>query len=169
MSRTRGPRASETVAASTYLRLREKRLLRTAEGRSDGYGDRAMRRPRRPQGYGRGLRAGAGTRWRPTATDPDVRDDDDGGAGPPRLAHRPWGHHRGDGVHRRVLEAGLLRARGRAGVLAVECPPPPQGPRSQDGHRRRRLDLPTRGTRPRARSEERRVGKECRSRWSPYH
>ena len=22
---------------------------------------------------------------------------------------------------------------------------------------------------PRARSEERRVGKECRSRWSPYH
>src|SRR5437773_4650322 len=49
MSRTRGPRASETVAASTYLRLREKRLLRTAEGRSDGYGDRAMRRPRRPK------------------------------------------------------------------------------------------------------------------------
>src|SRR5574344_428281 len=25
------------------------------------------------------------------------------------------------------------------------------------------------GTLPRARSEERRVGKECRSRWSPYH
>src|SRR5688572_31531824 len=24
-------------------------------------------------------------------------------------------------------------------------------------------------TRPRTRSEERRVGKECRSRWSPYH
>src|SRR2546429_6742888 len=25
------------------------------------------------------------------------------------------------------------------------------------------------GSRPSARSEERRVGKECRSRWSPYH
>ena len=25
------------------------------------------------------------------------------------------------------------------------------------------------GTRARKRSEERRVGKECRSRWSPYH
>ena len=25
------------------------------------------------------------------------------------------------------------------------------------------------GERPNARSEERRVGKECRSRWSPYH
>ena len=25
------------------------------------------------------------------------------------------------------------------------------------------------GARPKARSEERRVGKECRSRWSPYH
>src|SRR3712207_9451421 len=30
------------------------------------------------------------------------------------------------------------------------------------------LDLHTRGT-PVDRSEERRVGKECRSRWSPYH
>ena len=26
-----------------------------------------------------------------------------------------------------------------------------------------------RGTSPQERSEERRVGKECRSRWSPYH
>ena len=25
------------------------------------------------------------------------------------------------------------------------------------------------GTEPESRSEERRVGKECRSRWSPYH
>src|SRR5256885_3056856 len=32
---------------------------------------------------------------------------------------------------------------------------------------RRRLD--GRGPRAGARSEERRVGKECRSRWSPYH
>src|SRR5256885_7415179 len=30
-------------------------------------------------------------------------------------------------------------------------------------------DLPDRDELPEARSEERRVGKECRSRWSPYH
>src|SRR3712207_9219064 len=29
--------------------------------------------------------------------------------------------------------------------------------------------VPYRGTAPSMRSEERRVGKECRSRWSPYH
>src|SRR2546422_6716952 len=31
------------------------------------------------------------------------------------------------------------------------------------------LDLLRRRARPATRSEERRVGKECRSRWSPYH
>src|SRR2546422_10180303 len=37
------------------------------------------------------------------------------------------------------------------------------------GHRRLAiLDLSPRGAQP-MRSEERRVGKECRSRWSPYH
>ena len=30
-------------------------------------------------------------------------------------------------------------------------------------------DVPVLSVRRRARSEERRVGKECRSRWSPYH
>ena len=30
-------------------------------------------------------------------------------------------------------------------------------------------DNPSSGRRPLLRSEERRVGKECRSRWSPYH
>src|SRR5258707_3740892 len=34
---------------------------------------------------------------------------------------------------------------------------------------RRYLNLKWRGIRSRLRSEERRVGKECRSRWSPYH
>ena len=32
-----------------------------------------------------------------------------------------------------------------------------------------RKKLQRRGIRPAERSEERRVGKECRSRWSPYH
>ena len=31
------------------------------------------------------------------------------------------------------------------------------------------LERPSADTQPTARSEERRVGKECRSRWSPYH
>ena len=31
------------------------------------------------------------------------------------------------------------------------------------------LDLPQKGKKAQLRSEERRVGKECRSRWSPYH
>ena len=31
------------------------------------------------------------------------------------------------------------------------------------------LNIETQGGIPRGRSEERRVGKECRSRWSPYH
>src|SRR2546426_2730229 len=46
---------------------------------------------------------------------------------------------------------------------AVERPPA-RRPR----HARARLGLVVRAVR-RARSEERRVGKECRSRWSPYH
>ena len=31
------------------------------------------------------------------------------------------------------------------------------------------LEITADDPRPKARSEERRVGKECRSRWSPYH
>src|SRR3712207_7332985 len=34
---------------------------------------------------------------------------------------------------------------------------------------RRGVAEPSRAARGRSRSEERRVGKECRSRWSPYH
>src|SRR2546429_6577316 len=40
------------------------------------------------------------------------------------------------------------------------------GPRDSD---LRPVLRPGRGLRPALRSEERRVGKECRSRWSPYH
>src|SRR2546428_9352756 len=38
-----------------------------------------------------------------------------------------------------------------------------------DQSRLRALQCPARCPDPRIRSEERRVGKECRSRWSPYH
>src|SRR5574340_2802 len=36
-------------------------------------------------------------------------------------------------------------------------------------HARPPCPSPTPGVLPNSRSEERRVGKECRSRWSPYH
>src|SRR3989440_5691283 len=51
--------------------------------------------------------------------------------------------------------------------------PPEAGARDGEGgiRGRRERDLPplVRVQRHRLRSEERRVGKECRSRWSPYH
>src|SRR3989454_11919691 len=55
-----------------------------------------------------------------------------------------------------------------AELLGLEVPdasaPPPAPPPIRSG------PLPRAGPPPRpARSEERRVGKECRSRWSPYH
>src|SRR3712207_9338368 len=50
-------------------------------------------------------------------------------------------------------EVGLARARGRAVADRLES-------ESLDFHQRVRQTF---------RSEERRVGKECRSRWSPYH
>src|SRR2546423_8890374 len=37
------------------------------------------------------------------------------------------------------------------------------------GHSRTQARAAPRASSPTARSEERRVGKECRSRWSPYH
>src|SRR5256885_10709864 len=57
------------------------------------------------------------------------------------------------------------RSRTRAGLARGAGPEPRLGP--EPGARA----LPSRGTcRSSARrSEERRVGKECRSRWSPYH
>src|SRR2546425_8663086 len=67
-----------------------------------------------------------------------------------------------------------------------ECQPPPQGPRatrrSANHHpderaggagrcvvHSTRVPVPPREPYGSERSEERRVGKECRSRWSPYH
>src|SRR5256886_3999089 len=46
------------------------------------------------------------------------------------------------------------RAEPRSATQAGTSPAPPEWPRT---------------TRDSSRSEERRVGKECRSRWSPYH
>ena len=61
-----------------------------------------------------------------------------------------------------------------AGIVALLCALPAKGqqPSEQDSVRMYELQqievTATRATRQ-TRSEERRVGKECRSRWSPYH
>src|SRR2546427_8970216 len=47
--------------------------------------------------------------------------------------------------------------------------PAPWGARAPGWRRRAPTDLLSSSTRRAWRSEERRVGKECRSRWSPYH
>src|SRR5256885_8598783 len=59
----------------------------------------------------------------------------------------------------------------RRRALRRQARPAEDGAREHLGPSRRVLrDAARRGARPdRGRSEERRVGKECRSRWSPYH
>src|SRR3712207_2356536 len=69
-------------------------------------------------------------------------------ADPDRLQRRRVSQER-RGAAQRVRREGQLRWRGHRGAQGR------QGPRK--------------GIRVRHRSEERRVGKECRSRWSPYH
>src|SRR5712691_1400850 len=57
---------------------------------------------------------------------------------------------------------GLLERRGRPGELRIV------GPRPPEAHGRRYPPIALTRRRVGYRSEERRVGKECRSRWSPY-
>src|SRR2546430_15894356 len=59
-------------------------------------------------------------------------------------------------VYRYALRAGSLTPLGAPDVLVKDLP--------IGGHSAKNLALS-----PDGRSEERRVGKECRSRWSPYH
>jgi len=94
-----------------------------------------------------------------------------GGAGEAEIARHIGGWASGNGLEARMLEetpgrpSVLVRARGTGGgrtlllcghidTVGVEGMTDPHTPRV-DGDRMR--------------SEERRVGKECRSRWSPYH
>src|SRR2546425_12363681 len=73
----------------------------------------------------------------------------------------------------RLLHGALEGARidqGASVPPCVECDPPPEVGLSQlfpeVVEEQGALDV---RDRPQRRSEERRVGKECRSRWSPYH
>src|SRR5437016_14525489 len=72
-----------------------------------------------------------------------------------RLADFPYLHC--SNMPEAVHLGDLLRIWVRPGARFTPSPPDFQGPAR--AHR----------TPPEPRSEERRVGKECRSRWSPYH
>src|SRR2546430_5547235 len=52
---------------------------------------------------------------------------------------------------------------------SVECPHPPTSVLRGSAENLARTGSSGIDSRKRCRSEERRVGKECRSRWSPYH
>jgi len=71
-----------------------------------------------------------------------------------RSLPRPLGHHAGMTAVREVVEGSLAAGVGVLTLFAF----------SQENWQR-----PPREIDALMRSEERRVGKECRSRWSPYH
>ena len=73
------------------------------------------------------------------------------------------------GDARRAAATACLRLHPRASFCPTPLPPPHSSSRSlrrSASSSRARHELTTDAA---ARSEERRVGKECRSRWSPYH
>src|SRR2546422_9946495 len=74
-------------------------------------------------------------------------------------------------VRRRHAEIGfVIEANGRIPPLGRKLLPRARRALERTGSRRRSNPLgAAEAMRSRARSEERRVGKECRSRWSPYH
>jgi Transposase len=93
------------------------------EGGLRGAPDRALLRARRAQGHRDCLRARPGPAWQPRRATGRVLDDDAGSAGAVGLAQRSGGHAGGDGGHRRLLEAGLLPARGRFRAVARQRGP----------------------------------------------
>ena len=68
-----------------------------------------------------------------------------------------------------VLDPALLRA--TIGELRGDTIPDPEPPEEDEAPHLEleRGEASGNGREPLLRSEERRVGKECRSRWSPYH
>src|SRR5256885_7425802 len=131
------------------------------------------------------------------AGEPDQGAEPQGG-GDRRLAPPSEGKQQGE-AHQRKAERGMTRNEGavalalrrqqrRRGKLASAAefrdlggprPPPmilqhgiddqpwPERHGGDQKHQRLAVEPPQRA--PQKRSEERRVGKECRSRWSPYH
>src|SRR3712207_8313973 len=70
----------------------------------------------------------------------------------------------------RVAQIGVPRVEGGSVAVAVAPLVPTDDPPAGVGQQRREQVERGREVEPAVhRSEERRVGKECRSRWSPYH
>src|SRR5207253_241832 len=85
-----------------------------------------------------------------------------GGRGDVRVHRRERTRAGGTAPARHPPPGGVLASSGRAGAVH-----PPWIPRNRP--RAARAGAWTRSAAAYERSEERRVGKECRSRWSPYH
>src|SRR5690348_18444583 len=88
-----------------------------------------------------------------------------------RRRHTRWTGDWSSDVCSSDLRTRRYRVRG-GGVIGVSPPGMAVGPSNQvDASAQSATVSPaaTRSSSVRARSEERRVGKECRSRWSPYH
>src|SRR5256886_17339367 len=84
------------------------------------------------------------------------------------LSVRAWLALCSDGAYRNFVRSRSLIARSRA-ELARLFPVAPLEVVSLGAGQRDKDLLLLEALRERGRSEERRVGKECRSRWSPYH
>src|SRR3989475_13319319 len=86
---------------------------------------------------------------------------------------RSAGEHGGIVAHDQVRDRasrGVHQDAGRNAVLGAGGRVPRGGlGRGQHGDRVHGITTPPYPTTASSRSEERRVGKECRSRWSPYH
>ena len=129
------------------------RLLRTASDhrsgkeRGDGPDHRTLCRARRAQGLHHRVRARP-RRDGAIPRDADLLHHHPRAHATARLARELQRHPRGHGVHGGVLEARVLRARGRHRVLAAERPPPQGRPRPQDGREGRGVDLPAGRARP---------------------
>src|SRR3712207_279194 len=68
-----------------------------------------------------------------------------------------------------TIRLGLARFRRLIRDYFAICDSYYKALRSDTPHRIEAVDMARRAVHNEARSEERRVGKECRSRWSPYH
>src|SRR3954447_24071921 len=111
-------------------------LINPTKGAGNATGVGALRGARCAQEAGDRVRADARPGRRARGADGRGLDDGRRAAGAARLAEAARCDARGDGGHRRLLEAGLLRARGRLRAVAGQRPARQKRPRPQDRHER---------------------------------
>jgi hypothetical protein len=112
-----------------------------------GVGCRAVCGDRCSPGAAAGMRPGSGRASWSSGGVRIVRDDDPGPVGALGLAFGARRDACRDGGHRRLLEARLLRARGRLRHVVGQRSARQERPRSQDGHQRRGVAVPAAGAR----------------------